>query len=100
VSRQRLAALVGGAPLNRERGPRRGSRTIWGGRAHVRATLYMSPHVAVRYQAVLPGLYERLRAAGKTAKVARATGMRQLVTILNAMVNHHTPWQPRKVLGA
>lgn len=100
VSRQRLAALVGGTPLNRESGPRRGGRTIWRGRAHVRATLSMSPLVAVRYQAVLTGFYERLRAAGKTAKVARATGMRQLVTILNAMVNHHTPWQPREVFGA
>jgi transposase len=48
LSRQRLAALVGVAPLNRDRGTRRGSRTIWGGRAHVRATLSMSTLVAVR----------------------------------------------------
>jgi transposase len=39
LSRQRLAALVGVAPLNRDRGTLRGSRTIWGGRAPVRATL-------------------------------------------------------------
>jgi transposase len=39
LSRQRLAALVGVAPLHRDRGTLRGSRTIWGGRAPVRATL-------------------------------------------------------------
>ena len=100
LSRQRLAALVGVAPLNRDSGTRRGSRTIWGGRAHVRATLSMSTLVAVRYNAVLKVFYERLRAAGKTAKVALAACMRKLLTILNAMVKHHTPWQPQEVLGA
>ena len=100
LSRQRLAALVGVAPLNRDSGTRRGSRMIWGGRAHVRATLYMSTLVAVRYTAGLKVFYERLRAAGKTAKVALAACMRKLLTILNAMVKHHTPWQPQEVLGA
>jgi transposase len=97
VSRPRWAALVGGAPLNRESGTRRGSRTIWGGRAHVRATLYMSPRVAVRYHAVLKVCYERLRAVGKTAKVALTACMRKLVTILNAMLKHHAPWQVQEV---
>ena len=95
-----LAALVGVAPLNRDRGTRRGRRMIWGGRVHVRATLYMSTLVAVRYNAVLKVFYERLRAAGKTAKVALAACMRKLLTILNAMVKHHTLWQPQEVLGA
>ena len=66
----------------------------------MRATLYMSTLVAVRYNAVLKDFYERLRAAGKTAKVALAACMRKLLTILNAMVKHHTPWQPQEVLGA
>jgi transposase len=100
LSRQRLAALVGVAPLNRESGTRRGRRTIWGGRAHVRATLSMRTLVAVRYHAVLKVFYERLRAAGKTAKVALAACMRKLLTILNAMVKPHTPWPPQEVLGA
>ena len=97
LSRQRLAALVGVAPLNRESGTRRGSRTIWGGRAHVRATRSMRALVAVRYHAVRNVCYERLRAAGKTAKVALTACMRKLLTILNAMVKHHTPWQPKEV---
>ena len=98
--RQRIAALVGGAPFKRDRGTLRGSRTVWGGRPHVRATLSMSPLVAVRYHPVRKGFDERLRAAGKAAKVALTACMRQLVTLLNAMVKHQTPWQPREVLSA
>ena len=97
LSRQQLAALVGGAPLNRDRGPRRGSRTIWGGRASVRATLYMSTLVAVRYHPVLNACDARWRAVGKAAKVALTACMRQLLTILNAMVKRHTSWQPKEV---
>jgi transposase len=100
LSRQRLAALVGVAPLNRDSGILRGSRTIWGGRAPVRATLYMSTLVAVRYNPVLKAFYDRLRAAGKVAKVALTACMRKLLTILNAMVKHHTPWQVQEVPNA
>ena len=97
LSRQRLAALVGVAPFNRDSGTLRGSRTIWGGRSHVRATLYMSALVAVRYNPVLKAFDNRLRAAGKVAKVALTACMRKLLTILNAMMKYHTPWQPQEV---
>jgi transposase len=97
LSRQRLAALVGVAPFNRDSGTLRGTRTVWGGRAPVRTALYMSTLVAVRYKPVLKTFYERLRAAGKAAKVALVACMRKLLTILNAMVKHQTPWQPREV---
>jgi transposase len=100
LSRQRIAALVGVAPFNRDSGTLRGTRTTWGGRAHVRATLYMSTLVAVRYNSVLKVFYERLRAAGKAAKVALTACMRKLLTIPNAMVKRHTPWQPQEVPGA
>jgi transposase len=96
LSRQRLAALVGVAPFNRDSGTLRGSRTIWGGRAPVRATLYMSSLVAVRYNPVLKAFYNRLRAAGKPAKVALTACMRKLLTILNAMIKHQKPWQPQE----
>jgi len=99
LSRQRLAALVGVAPLNRDSGTLRGTRTIWGGRAQVRTILYMSTLVAVRYNPVLRACYERLRAVGKGAKVALTACMRMLLTILNAMVKYHTPWQPQAVSG-
>jgi transposase len=97
LSRQRLAALVGVAPFHRDSGTRRGYRTIWGGRAHVRATLYMGTLVAVRHNPILKAFYERLCRAGKVKKVALIACMRKLLTILNAMVKHQTPWHPREV---
>jgi transposase len=100
LSRQRIAALVGVAPFNRDSGTLRGTRTVWGGWAPVRATLSMNTLVAVRYNPVLKGFYERLRAAGKGAKVALTACMRKLSTILNAMVKHHTRWQPQEVPSA
>jgi transposase len=96
LSRQRLAALVGVAPLHGDSGTFRGSRTIWGGRAHVRATLYMSALVAVRYHPVRKKFYAHLRAAGKPAKVALTACMRTRLTILKALVKHHLPWQPQE----
>jgi transposase len=60
----------------------------------------MNTLVAVRYNPVLKGFYERLRAAGKGAKVALTACMRKLSTNLNAMVKHHTRWQPQEVPSA
>ena len=100
LSRQCIAALVGVAPLNRDSGTLRGTRTTWGGRAHVRATLYMSTLVAVRYNPVLKAFYQRLCTAGKAKKVALTACMRKLLTILNAMVKHQTPWQVQEVPSA
>jgi transposase len=97
LSRQRLAALVGVAPFHRDSGTRRGYRTIWGGRAHVRATLYMGTLVAVRHNPILKAFYERLCRAGKVKKVALIACMRKLLTILNAMVKHHKPWHVLEV---
>jgi transposase len=97
LSRQRIAALAGVAPFNRDSGTLRGQRTIWGGRAPLRATLYMATLVAVRHNPVLQAFYERLLAAGKAKKVALTACMRKLLTILNAMVKHQTPWQPQEV---
>lgn len=94
LTRHQIAALVGVAPLNRDSGTLRGRRTVWGGRAHVRAVLYMSTLVAVRHNPVLTAFYQRLRAAGKVPKVALTACMRKLLTILNAMLKHRTRWAP------
>jgi transposase len=93
LNRQEIAALIGVAPFNRDRGTWRGKRAVWGGRAHVRAVLYMSTLAAVRHNAVLKAFYERLRAIGKAPKVALTACMRKLLTILNAMLKHQTLWQ-------
>jgi transposase len=97
LSRQRIAALAGVAPLNCDSGTMRGYRAIWGGRAPLRATLYMAALVGVRHNPVLKTCYARLVAAGKAKKVALVACMRKLLTILNAMAKHQTPWQPREV---
>jgi transposase len=92
LNRQEIAALIGVAPFNRDSGTLRGTRAVWGGRAHVRAVLYMSTLAAVRHNPVLKAFYERLRAVGKAPKVALTACMRKLLTILNAMLKHRTPW--------
>jgi transposase len=84
---------VGVAPLNRDSGAHRGRRRIWGGRAPIRATLYMATVASVRCNPVLRGFYERLCAAGKPRKVALTACMRKLLTILNAMMHRQTRWQ-------
>jgi transposase len=97
LSRRQIAALVGVAPLNRDSGTSRGPRRTWGGRATVRTALYMATITAVRCNPVLRTFYERLRAAGKRAKVARIAVVRKLLTIVNAMVKHQTAWQSQTV---
>lgn len=94
LTRQQIAALAGVAPLNRDSGTLRGKRCIWGGRATVRAVLYMGALVATRCNPVLKAFYHRLLAAGKAKKVALVACMRKLLTILNAMLKHRTPWRP------
>ena len=94
LSRREIGKLVGLAPLNRDSGMMRGRRTIWGGRASVRAALYMPTMVATHKNPVIAAFYNRLLAAGKPGKVARAAAMRKLLTILNAMLKHHTRWSP------
>ena len=95
LNRKEVAALVGVAPFNRDSGTWRGRRTIWGGRATVRAVLYMSTLVATRYNPVIREFYERLLVSGKVKKVALIACMRNLLTILNAMIKYQQPWQPR-----
>jgi transposase len=92
LNRKQIAALVGVAPLNRDSGTLKGRRTIWGGRATVRATLYMAALVASRRNSVIRTFYKRLCNAGKAPKVALVACMRKLLTILNAMIKHKTRW--------
>jgi transposase len=92
LNRQESAALMGVAPLNRDRGTWRGKRAVWGGRAHVRARLSMSPLAAGRHNPVLKASYERRRAVGKAPKVARTAGLRTRLTMLNARLKQQTPW--------
>jgi transposase len=93
LNRREIASLVGVAPHNRDSGQRRGRRSIWGGRSHVRSALYMAVLASLRCNPVLRSFYQRLRAAGKPAKVALTACMRKLLTILNSMLARNTPWK-------
>ncbi len=95
LSRHQIAALVGVAPLNRDSGARRGKRMVWGGRAPVRAVLYMATLVGLQHHPVLQVFYQRLRDAGKPFKVAATACMRKLLTILNAMLHQNRRWDPQ-----
>ncbi len=94
LNRRQVAALVGVAPFNRDSGTLRGKRTVWGGRARVRATLYMGALVATRHNSIIKDFYHRLLAAGKPKKLALTACMRKLLLILNAMVKSGQPWCP------
>lgn len=94
LSRERIAALVGVAPLNRDSGAFRGRRKVWGGRSNVRAALYMATLAATRHNLPIRDFYQRLCAAGKPKKVALTACMRKLLTILNAMLKHQAAWNP------
>jgi len=95
LSRRQIAALVGVAPINRESGTLRGKRMVWGGRAPVRAVLYMAALVSLKHNPVLRVFYQRLCATGKPFKVAVTACMRKLLTILNAMLHQNRRWEPQ-----
>lgn len=93
LSRQKIAALVGLAPFNRDSGRFRGRRHIFGGRADIRSVLYMAALSAIRYNPIIQTFYNRLIAKGKLFKVAITACMRKLLTILNAIVRDASNWQ-------
>jgi transposase len=92
LSRKQIATLVGVAPLNRDSGALRGKRTIWGGRAHVRAALYMAALASTRHNPVIKAFYQRMVVGGKAKKAALVACMHKLLMILNSMVKHNTRW--------
>jgi transposase len=93
LNRKRIATLVGVAPLNCESGILRGRRIVWGGRARVRAALWMGTLVAVQRNPVIRRFYERLLATGKPKKVALTACMHKLLLILNALLQRRVRWQ-------
>ena len=94
LGRKQIAALVGVAPFSRDSGLHRGKRTTWGGRARVRAVLYMGALVAARRNPVIREFYQRLLAAGKPKKLVLTACMRKLLTTLNSMVKTGKHWDP------
>lgn len=93
LDRRQVAALVGLAPWTRQSGQWRGRSFIGGGRARVRAALFMGAMVAARHNPVLKAFRDKLVAAGKPKLVAIIATARKLVTILNAVIRDGQPWR-------
>lgn len=93
LSKKRIAALVGVAPMNQDSGTLRGRRRVLGGRARVRSALYMAALVGTQRNPTLKAFYTRLRDAGKPAKVALVACMHKLLTIVNAMMRDSRHWE-------
>ncbi len=93
LTRRQIAALVGLAPLARDSGTFRGRRSIWGGRAEIRAKLYMATIAAIRANPTIANTYRRLIENGKPPKLAITACMRKLLVILNAIMRDRKPWQ-------
>ena len=93
LTHREIAKLVGVAPLNCDSGKFNGKRTTWGGRANVRAALYMAALSASRFDPTIKTFYQRLLIAGKPKKVAITACMHKLLTIINAVIKSGMPWQ-------
>jgi transposase len=93
LDRRQVAALTGLAPWTRQSGQWRGKSFIGGGRADVRAALFMGAMVASRHNPTLKAFRDKLVAAGKPKLVAIIATARKLVTILNAIIRDKQPWR-------
>ena len=84
ICRNKIVAICGLAPLNRDSGTLRGKACIQGGRKIVRNALYMSVIAALRSNKQIRDFYDNLRKNGKPAKVAITACMRKMITHLNS----------------
>lgn len=94
LNRKQIASLVGVAPFNKDSGLGERKRVTWGGRAAVRAVLYMAASAARRFNPAIGRFYDRLVARGKLAQVALVACMRKLLVTLNAVARDKRPWNP------
>ena len=100
LNKKEIAALVGGAPNNRESGKSAGKAITRGGRRCVRSALYMGALVAIRHNPPLQAFYQRLVANGKPKKLAIMACMRKLLIVANQIVKDRRPWQASYAMGA
>jgi len=93
LTAKQISRLVGVAPINHDSGQHKGKRMINGGRAPVRASLYLGAVVAIRHNPIIKDFYERLLSRGKPKKLAITACVRKMLVILNAMVRDQKRWQ-------
>ena len=97
LNRQRIAKLSGVAPLANDSGPRRGQRSIKGGRQPVRNALYMAAFNTIKYCDRFKQFAKRLADAGKPFKVVLTATMRKLLVTLNQMVKTNSVYNPKLI---
>jgi transposase len=88
LNRNRLVALAGIAPFNRDSGKLSGRRTIQGGRAKVRKCLYMAAHTAASCNPVIAAYVQGLRDRGKPYKCAIVAAMRKLLIHIQSLIKN------------
>lgn len=93
LDRRQVAALVGLAPWTRQSGKWKGKSFIGGGRADVRAALFLGAMTAARFNPELKAFRDRLVQVGKPKLVALVATARKLLTTLNAILRDRTPWR-------
>lgn len=98
LTAKQISRLVGVAPINHDSGQHKGKRMINGGRAHVRATLYMGAIVAIRHNPIIKAFYDRLVERGKSKKLAITACVHKMLVILNAMVRDNKSWSVKQDL--
>jgi transposase len=92
LSAREISKLAGVAPLNCDSGKFKGKRVTWGGRAALRAALYMATLSAMQHEPVIKAFAQRLKAQGKAAKVVIVACMHKLLIIMNAVVRSGQPF--------
>ena len=97
LTNKEVAALAGVAPYNRDSGQMRGKRAVWGGRAPVRAALYMAILSAIKFNPAIKHFYQKLIAKGKLKKVAMVACMRKMIITMNAMMKNNMRWDSARI---
>ena len=96
LSREEVAALTGVAPYDRDSGKTSGKRSVQGGRARLRKSVFMAAFSATRWNPDISAFYNRLRAKQKHHLTALVAAMRKLVILANAVVARDTDWTPTR----
>ncbi len=94
LDRRQIAALVGVAPFEEQSGTVNKERHIRGGRATVRAALYMATLVATRRDPVIKAYYQHLKGRGKPKKVALVACMRKRLNYLTSLLSKKSEMPP------
>lgn len=84
LSGKAISKLAGLAPIAHDSGKRTGRRPVRGGREGVRSILFVVAELVRRYDPDFRAFHQRLKAAGKPAKVVRTALAHKLLVRLNA----------------